>query len=352
MAPRSVITIGSFDGVHRGHRALVEAARARATHESAPTPSRVLALAFDPHPLTHVNPGQAPERLSTFDDRRRWLLEAGADEVIRLDPSPDLLGLAPRAFIERVVAHHAPVAFVEGSDFRFGKARAGTTQTLTDLGRELGFEAIILPPVEVTLDDHSIVPASSTLCRWLLRHGRVRDAARVLGRPHRVPGTVVPGDRRGRTIGFPTANIRTDVALPADGVYAAWATLPDGRRAPAAVNVGARPTFAGAPPTLEAHILLPPHAENAAPLPWAPIDGLPEYGWPIALEFIARLRDQARFSGLPALTAQLRRDCARAADAANLGIPPIPAPEERPSAPALRTHPATPPLAATHGPHA
>lgn len=318
MPPPSVITIGSFDGVHRGHAALVAAARARA--DAAAPGTRVIALVFDPHPLTLINPETAPPRLSRFVDRARLLRDAGADDVIRLEPSPELLGHSPEAFIDRQVERFAPIAFVEGADFRFGRGRAGDTALLAALGTTRHFQAIVLDPVEVTLDDHSIVPASSTLCRWLLKHGRVRDAARVLGRPHALPGTVVPGDRRGRTIGFPTANIQTDVLAPGDGVYAAWAALPDGRRHPAAVNVGARPTFAGASRTIEAHLLLESASRGTA---WAPVQGLPEYGWPVTLEFIGRLRDQARFAGIDALVAQLHRDRARAAEVLDLGITPF-----------------------------
>ncbi len=329
MLARSVITIGSFDGVHRGHAALIAAARAFADHGNTggtPVPpnhrsdTRVIALVFDPHPLTLVSPENAPPRLSRFEDRAQRLRDAGADEVIRLEPTPELLGLSPEAFIDRQVERFAPVAFVEGADFRFGRGRAGDTALLAALGTARHFQAIVLDPVEVVLDDHAIVPASSTLCRWLVKNGRVRDASRVLGRPHSVPGTVVPGDRRGRTIGFPTANIETDVLVPGDGVYAAWAALADGRRFAAAVNVGARPTFAGAARTIEAHLLLDGASTRTAR---APVRGLPEYGWSVTLEFIGRLRDQARFAGIDALVAQLHRDRARAAEVLDQGIAPF-----------------------------
>ncbi len=315
-AQRSVLSIGSFDGVHRGHAALIR--RARELAVAGPPETRVVALVFDPHPLTVINPESAPARVTLFDDRRRWLLEAGADEVVRLQPAPELLSLSPEAFIDRKVSEFAPIAIVEGADFRFGRGRAGDVALLGELGLRKGFRAEVLEPVTVTLDDHSLVAASSTLCRWLLRHGRVRDAATVLGRPHRLIGVVAQGDRRGRTIGFPTANVISELLLPADGVYAARAVLPSGASVPAAVNIGERPTFAGAARTVEAHLLLDPADNPASPacgplpgVPWAPVPGLSEYGWTIELELIGWLRDQVRFAGIGALVEQLRRDCAR-----------------------------------------
>ncbi len=126
---------------------------------------------------------------------------------------------------------------------------------LAELGARLGFRTEVVESVEVVLNDHSIVKASSSICRWLVQQGRVRDVATVLGRPYRVGGLVMQGDRRGRTAGFPTANLAIEALPPADGVYAARATLPDGRTFPAAVNIGERPTFAGAARTFEAHLI-------------------------------------------------------------------------------------------------
>ncbi|MGD9690940.1 MAG: riboflavin kinase [Phycisphaerales bacterium] len=323
---RSVISIGSFDGVHVGHAALIARARAIARERAAAHPgTRVLALAFDPHPLSVLlGVASAPARLTSFDERRRLLLACGADDVLRLEPTPDRLGQSAEAFIEQLAAEHQPIAIVEGEDFRFGRARSGDPAVLASLGSRLGFETVIVPAVEVALSDHSVVKASSTLCRWLLAHGRVDDAARLLGnppRPFRLAGEVVPGDRRGRSIGFPTANIRTELMLPADGVYAALARLPDGRNFPAAINIGERPTFAGLARTLEAHVILsaaPLTHPAGSPAAWTPIPGLPEYGWTIELDLLAWLRDQHRFAGIDALRAQLVRDCARAATIAHL----------------------------------
>lgn len=305
MTTPTAITIGNFDGVHVGHAALVRAAR-----RLAGPAGRVLALAFHPHPIGRLRPGQAPALLSTFEQREAWLREAGADVVEQLDPTPELLSLDPESFVRskidryRLARNHS--WFVEGTDFHFGKGRAGTIATLQSLGPALGFGVEVVPPVEAALSDHLIVRASSSLVRWLVSQGRVRDASIVLGRPYEIRGLVTRGDQRGRTIGFPTANIATGHLLPADGVYAGLATLHDGTTLPAAVNIGTRPTFSGADRRLEAHLMLP--AGGA----WAPPTSHPDYDWPISLRLVSWVRDQVRFDSAASLTDQLARDCDRA----------------------------------------
>lgn len=301
----TAITIGNFDGVHVGHAALVRAARRLA----GPT-GRVLALAFHPHPISRLRPGQAPALLSTFEQREAWLREAGADAVEQLDPTPELLSLDPESFVRSKIDRYRLARnnswFVEGTDFHFGKGRAGTIATLQSLGAALGFGVEVVPPVEAALSDHLIVRASSSLVRWLVSQGRVRDASIVLGRPYEIRGRVTRGDQRGRTIGFPTANIATGHLLPADGVYAGLATMSDGATLPAAVNVGTRPTFRGADRRLEAHLMLPGGGT------WAPPASHPDYDWPISLRFVSWIRDQVRFDSAARLTDQLARDCRRA----------------------------------------
>lgn len=296
----SVLTIGNFDGVHIGHQSLVARAREIASrHASRP---RVIALSFDPHPLTRLRPELAPPMLTTFEERSRLLRDAGADEVVRLDPTPELLAISPESFIAHLVAQHAPVAIVEGPDFHFGKARAGNNVTLASLGKLHGFEVSIVPPVESSLNDQSVVTVSSTIIRWLVRHGRVADAARLLGRPYTITGTVVQGDQRGRQIGFPTANLSTPCLLPADAVYAGVAQLVDGRRFNAAIHVGVRSTFDDTTRTLEAYIL-----DWKGPL----AEGGAEYHWPLRLEITHWLRDQARFDSVSSLVDQIGRDVSR-----------------------------------------
>jgi riboflavin kinase/FMN adenylyltransferase len=300
----TIVTVGNFDGVHAGHAAILRRARELAAERNAS--GGVVALAFDPHPATRLAPDRAPARLTTFEERAELLRRAGADRVERLEPTDELLGLSPEAFVESVVARHNPRAFIEGADFRFGRARAGTADTLRELGLARGFDVEVVPAVAAALCDHTVVTASSTMTRWLLERGRVRDAWNVLGRPHRLAGVVVRGDRRGRELGFPTANVDTQNMLPADGVYAAVARMPGGSSLPAAVSIGTKPQFGGVGRTAEAFIL------DAAPAPGQPhLLGLPEYGWPLVLELVGWVREQLRFDSVERLVEQMGRDCER-----------------------------------------
>lgn len=299
------LTIGNFDGVHRGHQALVARARTLVGDHGD-----VVALAFDPHPTSILRPGSEPSRLSTFDQRERWLRDAGADRVIRLVPTPEFLSLTADEFVKHLVAEYRPTHIVEGPDFHFGKGRGGNVHTLQSLGPSLGFETSLVEGVDVTLSDHLIAPASSTMTRWLLANGRVRDAAIVLGRPYILDGVVVRGDRRGRQLGFPTANIHTPTMLPADGVYACRAVLTDGRTLLAAVHVGPRATFDSFERTVEAHLLDAPIERDADGT--ARLAGLSEYGWGISLHFIAWIREQIAFSSVESLIKRIHADCDQA----------------------------------------
>lgn len=295
-AAARVLTIGNFDAVHLGHQALISQARRRAG-----SGGRVTALVFDPHPASTLRPGAAPPRLTSWTRRRDLLAAAGVDEVVRLEPTSAFLGTSPEAFIASVAAEHAPDALLEGPDFRFGHARRGDIALLRRLGGQHGFEVIVVDAVEAPLDDHTLVTVSSSLVRWLLAHGRVRDAARLLGRPYELRGPVRAGDRRGRQLGTPTANVEADAMLPGRGVYFGQATSPDGRWFPAAINVGVKPTFPGAAPGCEAHLV-------GADLP------LDDYGWECRIRFLGFLRSEMRFDGAPAVAAQIRRDIERTRD--------------------------------------
>jgi len=184
----------------------------------------------------------------------------------------------------------------------FAGVLALTLHSIASLGKLHGFEVSIVPPVESSLNDQSIVTVSSTIIRWLVQHGRVADAARLLGRPYTITGTVVQGDQRGRQIGFPTANLSTPCLLPADAVYAGVAQLVDGRRFNAAIHVGVRSTFDDTTRTLEAYIL-----DWKGPL----AEGGAEYHWPLRLEITHWLRDQARFDSVSSLVDQIGRDVSR-----------------------------------------
>lgn len=294
------LTIGNFDGVHLGHAELLRRARAWAGERVAG--GRVVAMVFDPHPLAVLRPEAEPARLSTFEQRSRWLAALGVDEVVRLDPAPQLLGLSPEEFIASIVARHTPVAIVEGPDFRFGRGRAGDVRRLAQLGQQHGFEAVIARHVEATLSDETIVPISSSLVRWLVSQGRAKDASLLLGRPYEVAGVVVRGDQRGRTIGCPTANLSVTQLLPSDGVYAGVGELPDGRVFPGAISVGTKPTFDGVERACEAHLV-----GWEGPL----AEGSPEYGWPLRLRIGAWIRDQVKYDGVDPLLEQIARDVRR-----------------------------------------
>ncbi|MCA9311610.1 MAG: bifunctional riboflavin kinase/FMN adenylyltransferase [Phycisphaerales bacterium] len=296
---RTVVTIGNFDGVHRGHLELFR--RARDSAGPAGAGGRVVALVFHPHPMTTLRPALAPPMLMTFARRAAIMRAHGVDEVVELTPTPEFLQVEARVFVEGVVREYAPVAFVEGEDFHFGRGRGGNVEALRRMGSEMdpGFAVEVVEPQSVDLSDQSIVVASSSIVRWLVQHGRVGDAARVLGRPYEMTGTVVQGDRRGRQIGFPTANLETPCLLPRDGVYAALATLPDGRVLPVALHVGERATFDDTRRTVEGYIL-----DWAGPL----AEGGAEYGWQVRYDVLAWIRGQVGFESVDQLVRQIEDD--------------------------------------------
>jgi len=304
------MTIGNFDGVHLGHQAII----AQATDLAKQAGSRVKVLTFDPHPASILRPEREPLRLTTPDRKRKLLLDAGADEVVVLVPTAEMLSLEPGEFVANLVAEHQPIALVEGIDFRFGRGRSADVNALAELGKAFGFATPIVPDVQVALSDHLLAPVSSSLIRWLLSHGRVVDAALALGNQYEITGSVVQGDQRGRTLGIPTANLDSaDVlgrALPADGVYVATVELGDTATHLAAVSIGIKPTFAGRQHTVEAHLL--DYTGNL-------------YGQRITLRFHRWLREQQPFPSLDALKAQLNRDVAQVRELSQLGAVTLPA---------------------------
>jgi len=292
----TAVTIGAFDGVHAGHASLIARARRHAGEDG-----RVIAMAFFPHPLTALAPERAPAVLTPLEEKRRVARALGVDEVRVLAPEDGVLSLTPEAFVERVVGEVGPSWVVEGDDFRFGAKRAGTVETLAELGDRFGFGVDVAPAVEVELADQSLVRASSTVARWLIRMGRVEEASRVLGRPYRLFGVAGPGAQRGRGLGFRTANLAVENLAPGEGVYAATALLPSGEERPAAVSIGKNETFepGDAPVSVEAHVL-----------DWEG-EGAPEYGYTLALDFHAWVREQRVYSEIGALVDQISRDVER-----------------------------------------
>lgn len=311
---RTVVTIGVFDGVHVGHRAILrharEVAAASASGAGASGVARVIAITFDRHPQSILRPSSQPPRLLATDEKVRRLRAAGADEVVVLGPTPELLEQSAEDFIGNLVEQHRPLAIIEGEDFRFGKGRRGDPAMLHALGERLGFEAIVRRKLEVTLTNQLVVPVSSSVIRWLVGHGRVVDAARCLGEPFSLTARVVKGDGQARTLGVPTANLDpadyADFILPADGVYAGLASLPGTDTSvplhPAAISIGTKPTFAGRALTLEAHLLDYTPPKDA-------FDSL--YGQTVTLRFTHWLRDQYAYPSLDPLLAQLKLDVAQ-----------------------------------------
>lgn len=286
-----VLTIGNFDGVHRGHAALLDVARETAARLGA----RVTVMTFHGHPLTVLAPERAPAQLTTLPEKLALLEKLGATHCIVLRADPALFARQADDFLASLVAHCRPRALVEGPDFKFGRGRTGTIATLTAHAAEWGYEVHVVPTVHCPeLPTHPII--NSTSIRQALRDGRVEQANTMLGRPYRVVGTAGHGHGRGHALGFPTANL-AGIAhlLPQEAVYGAVAQLEDGALYLAAVNVGPQPTFAQDELCVEAHVL--------------DFDG-DVRGRRVGLHFLARLREQTKFASAAELTAQIRRDVA------------------------------------------
>ena len=282
----SVVTIGSFDGVHRGHQTLVR----RAVDAASERGVRSVAVTFEPHPSAVVRPGSEPPYLQTLSDRITSLYVAGIDRVLVLDFTPALAALEPHEFLERVlVGRLAPLKVVVGTNFRFGHKAAGDVVVLAEGGEQHGYEV-----EAVTLLELDGEPISSSSIRDRLADGDVAWPSRALGRPYEVVGEVVAGEGRGRTIGVPTANVApaSGLLVPANGVYAGHARLGE-RSWPCVTNVGTRPTFDGRDVTVESHLL---DVEEEL------------YGQRLAVSFEHRLRGERKFDGPDELVAQIRRD--------------------------------------------
>jgi riboflavin kinase/FMN adenylyltransferase len=283
-----VVAIGNFDGVHRGHAALLAAAA-----ELAGPDRPVVAVTFDPHPLVLLAPERFQPPLTTLAERARLLRMVGANHVVALQTTPELLGLSPEAFFDRVIRGSlAAHGMVEGFNFRFGHDRAGSNDTLRTLCRTAGIEFDEVPPF--TLAGR---PVSSSRIRDALIAGDIRGATELLGRPYRVTGVVGTGARRGRTIGFPTANLdRVETLLPGDGVYGVRVQAEAGRFAGAA-HVGPNATFGEHARKIEVHLL-----DFTGDL----------YGQTLAVDFIGRIRGTEKFATVDALIEQMKRDVAEA----------------------------------------
>lgn len=289
----TVVTLGNFDGVHRGHAAVLAELREQARKHDA----RSVAVTFEPHPLAVLHPDKAPQMLTGMADRLYLLEQRGLDAVVVMPFTRELAAQTPREFVQRtfVDALGAKVVVV-GKDTRFGVKNSGDIDTLRELGVEFGFEVVALDDVGPG------IRWSSSQVRALLADGKVDEAADVLGRSHCVVGEVVKGYQRGRELGFPTANLARDAegVVPADGVYAGWLVRRERAqddtdyRLPAAISVGTNPTFDIPERTVEAYVL--------------DRDDLDLYGETVAIEFVQRLRGNVKFDSIDALIEQMHAD--------------------------------------------
>jgi riboflavin kinase/FMN adenylyltransferase len=306
---RCVLTIGVFDGVHRGHAEIIARAVKAGRARGVPT----ILMTFDPHPMEVVFPGSHPAQLTTLARRAELVEELGVDVFLVVPFTPDFMKLTPDRYVHELLVERLHVVeVVVGENFTFGKKAAGNLDTLRKAGDRLGFA---VDGVSLVAEHHEseTVTFSSTYVRACVDAGDVVAAAEALGRPHRVEGVVVRGDGRGKGLGFPTANVAPPMfsAIPADGVYAAWFTVlgrqsgrgpgtgsvVPGERYLAAVSVGTNPTFSGRTRTVEAFVL-----DTSADL----------YGQHVAVDFVARIRGQKKFASVEELIEAMGRDTGRA----------------------------------------
>jgi len=298
----SVVTLGNFDGVHRGHQAVLSAVvrRARELDSAGPPGAQAVAVTFEPHPVAVLHPERAPRIITSYDQRLDLLSSTGLDAVLVLEFTREFAQWSPERFVVEVFVKALGASLVVvGKDTRFGVRNSGDVATLRRLGAEHGFEVLILE------DLGNGGRWSSSRVRDLLGAGDVAAAAEILGRPHRVSGEVVHGDHRGRELGYPTANLCRESAglIPADGVYAGRLirpTLPDSdpdRALPAAISIGTNPTFAGTDRRVEAYVL-------------DRLD-LDLYGETVVVELIERLRPTEKFETIEGLLWQIADDVER-----------------------------------------
>jgi riboflavin kinase / FMN adenylyltransferase len=285
----SVVTVGSFDGVHLAHQQILREVVERARKRSG----RSVLVTFDPHPREVLRPGTPVVYLSSPEERRDLIAPMGLDAMLVLPFTDEFSRLTSREFLERFLVQGTGVAeMVEGYNHHFGRNREGSVQSIQELGREFGFSATTVPQRDV-----DGMPVSSSAIRGFLRDGNVESAARFLGRPYGVTGIVIPGDRRGRTLGYPTANLAPSFArkiIPRNGIYIVGVDVGDGRERFGLASIGIRPTFhPDGPRTIEVHVL--EFDEDI-------------YGRTITATFLRRLRDEERYESVDALIRQMDKD--------------------------------------------
>ena len=282
-----VLSIGNFDGIHLGHQGILSLARQLASG------TEVAVATFEPHPFTVLRPDKVPPRLTPPPLKRELLEHAGVDVLVELAPTRDVLDLSAQEFWKILRDEVRPSHLVEGSSFTFGKGRGGTIEMLRGWADDSTVRLHVVDPVTVPLLDLHVVPVSSSLIRWLVHHGRVRDAAICLGRPYVLQGKVIHGAHRGRGLGAPTANLRsTEQLIPADGVYAGRCEV-DAATYPAAVSIGTNPTFGEHERQVEAHLI--------------GFEG-DLYDQMLSVELLDWEREQWKFQSVEQLKSQIARD--------------------------------------------
>jgi len=303
--PGCILSIGNFDGVHIGHQVILTTAKQTASQKNA----ELIALTFEPHPVAILHPEKAPGVLTPLKLKTHLLAKYGVDCLIVLKDSAELLNLSPADFVDQFLTRTIqPEVIVEGESFNFGSGRTGSAHTLYNLGKEKGFDVVVIDTKEVKLSIGQAVKVSSTMIRNLLESGKVADAAIALTRPYRLIGRVVPGCGKGKQLGFPTANLApAQQTIPAEGVYAGFIAIGDSEervcsveeKIPAAVSIGRSSTYGSDKPlAIEAHLLI----ENVGDL----VDK-----W-MAMDFIERTREQIKFETESQLADQIAKDCQNA----------------------------------------
>ncbi len=297
-----ILTIGNFDGVHLGHQAILAAAKDLAVIAG----SELVVMTFEPHPVAILHPEKAPARLTPLPLKKYLLEQQNIDCLIILKDSAGLLKLSPADFVDKFLTKYIqPAVVIEGETFNFGAGRAGSVRTLSDLGKQRGFNISIVPQKEIKFSNGTSVKISSSIIRGLLADGNVTDAALALSRPYRLIGRIIPGKGKGRHLGFPTLNMeKTNQLVPAEGVYAGLVEVADiceqvvksKQKLPAVFSIGCSETLGPSHPLLiEAHLL----TEDAGK-----VSGI----W-LAMDFLKYIRPQRKFAAESDLITQIATDC-------------------------------------------
>ena len=301
----SVLTIGNFDGVHIGHQQILSTAR----NTAAERRTQLVVMTFEPHPLSVLRPQQKPELLTSLALKKHLIAEAGADYLLLVKSTRELLSLSPDEFVERFISKGIqPSIVVEGGSFNFGSGRRGNAQTLQQMGKDKGFLVSVIEPKEIAPSAGQSLKVSSTVIRNMLKNGDVTDADAALARSYRLIGQIIPGRGKGKQLGFPTANMASSEQLvPAEGVYAGFVQIADSEKSvctttatlPAALSIGTTLTLGTDNPLLiEAHILTGDVGDV--------------HGKWLAMDFVQIIRSQQKFDTEKQLAEQIEKDCKNA----------------------------------------